>query len=534
MADGTVRALIRVSSQPWHTEPDAGPNGISRPPRQAASRPARRSLQRAHRTRITSISNSEITDMAAPANAASTDAAFQSALAACTAQGIGGELKFVDQFFSFLRRNTKLLQAPQAVEQVQQIALKHVELAKKAAKEAAVKAKAEAAAKAAADKAAAATAAAAAASSSSDSSASSSAAPVTELKDEPEAPDAEDQLPSESNGSRISCIGVGLHRRAARSSLLCSRCAHRRSLHCIASPCSTCCSSLFFSPSAAPVNNGGRTDRYVWTQTLGEVTVSIPLPAGVTAKMLNVVIEPNELRAELRGAPNTVFLAGEPDERVDSANATWTIETDGKGQRMLDLYVPKHNKMSWWKCVVKGDPQINTKKIVPENSKLDDLDGDTRSTVEKMMFDQRQKQMGKPSSDEMTKQNALKRFMDMHPEMDFSNVSANSTRVRRQHTSDGLACSAAHEGCACFVCYLAVPPSLQAKVRASATHTSTVRLAYPQRCRIVAHCLCTRLIILLLFLLASRRSRNDLLSARTLPARRIKSRCALAFHIVLS
>jgi hypothetical protein len=125
--------------------------------------------------------------------------------------------------------------------------------------------------------------------------------------------------------------------------------------------------------------------------------------------MVDVEIRNQHLRVGLKGQPPIVN--GPLLKRVIVDDSFWTVE-DG---REIAINLQKDNKMEWWKSVIQGDPEINTSKVQPENSKLGDLDGETRQTVEKMMYDQRQKAAGKPTSDEEIKQAQLKKFMDAHP-----------------------------------------------------------------------------------------------------------------------
>ena len=163
--------------------------------------------------------------------------------------------------------------------------------------------------------------------------------------------------------------------------------------------------------------NGGQHENYHWEQTLSELTVYYYLPDGCTSKDLKVDMAIKKCKISIKGQ---VVLEKEWHKNIKQDDSLWCIETGKGGKRELQLQLQKLKDQNWWSCVWVGEEEINTQKVEPENSKLGDLDGETRGVVEKMMFDQRQKQQGLPSSDELEKREKLKAFMDAHPEMDFS------------------------------------------------------------------------------------------------------------------
>jgi CS domain/N-terminal conserved domain of Nudc. len=180
-------------------------------------------------------------------------------------------------------------------------------------------------------------------------------------------------------------------------------------------------------PPLPPLGNGGTVPgRYTWTQTLSELSVSIPVPDGTRGKDVSVVLNKNHLKvgllSQIRSSPKG---SGSESWIVDSAltkaivvdDSFWTIED---GNRIV-LNLQKLNGMEWWDSVCKDDSaKIDVRAIQPENSSLSDLDGETRKTVEKMMYDQRQKAMGLPTSEEQNKLDMLEKFKAQHPELDFS------------------------------------------------------------------------------------------------------------------
>ncbi|MCD9558568.1 hypothetical protein HAX54_015973 [Datura stramonium] len=168
--------------------------------------------------------------------------------------------------------------------------------------------------------------------------------------------------------------------------------------------------------------NGLDMENYTWGQTLQDVTINVSVPPGTKSRFLAVDIKNNSIKVGLKDHPPIV--EGELLEPVKGDECFWSLED----QKQVTILMTKRNQSDWWKSLFKNGPEIDTQKAEPEPSRLSELDLETRSAVEKMMFDQKQKQKGLPTSDEIQNQDQIKKIMEENPEIakHFANSYANA------------------------------------------------------------------------------------------------------------
>ncbi|CAM9818227.1 unnamed protein product [Scytosiphon promiscuus] len=187
-----------------------------------------------------------------------------------------------------------------------------------------------------------------------------------------------------------------------------------------------------------PIGNGGVTPRYYWTQTVKEATVYVDVPPGTRSKDVSCTIKPRRLRLEVKGAGKAAAAAVTAAARAQGQAGVEAVPADGlnsdrcddDGDLIFDGELPstvsredsmwslsdgktvvisfEKTTKSWWKSVVEGDPEIDTSQV-DSTTKISEYDGETQGAIRKIMFDQRQKSVGLPTSDELNADALLER-----------------------------------------------------------------------------------------------------------------------------
>ena len=160
---------------------------------------------------------------------------------------------------------------------------------------------------------------------------------------------------------------------------------------------------------------------YSWEQGESDVTVTVPIPKGTKAKLCEVKLGNTTLSVGLKGqAP---ILSGNLFSRIKEEDSMWSIE-DGE-RLVVHMEKANLNHEEWWHCVIAGHPKINMKTLKPPPKNFNTMDDGAQATIQKMMFDQHQKRLGQPSSDEIKMNEAMEKFKEQFPGQpvpDLSNV----------------------------------------------------------------------------------------------------------------
>ena len=97
------------------------------------------------------------------------------------------------------------------------------------------------------------------------------------------------------------------------------------------------------------------------------------------------------------------YIEGEFYDVIKRDDSTWNIE-DGE-TIILNLEKSTENI---WKTVCKGDPEIDATKV--DNSKdISQFDGETQGALRKIVYEQRRKAQGLPTSEEEKQMEMLKK-----------------------------------------------------------------------------------------------------------------------------
>jgi len=177
---------------------------------------------------------------------------------------------------------------------------------------------------------------------------------------------------------------------------------------------------FFREGGLVPVNNGARTDKYVWTQTLSDIDILIEVP-DLPSKSFIVEIKRKHLKMGIKG--QKLIIDSDLEKEINTLESIWSmIDEEGVEGKLMTINLVKNKEEEWWPRVCVGDPMIDTKLIdLDQDPNIDpNIDSlDDRNRMAKLMYDSdpNPSPKGLPHAKAQLYQDTLKEWFAEHPEL---------------------------------------------------------------------------------------------------------------------
>ncbi|XP_029658820.1 nudC domain-containing protein 3 isoform X1 [Formica exsecta] len=156
--------------------------------------------------------------------------------------------------------------------------------------------------------------------------------------------------------------------------------------------------------------NGAVRDNYIWTQTLNDLDVLVKIPEHVkiSKDTIRVNISSDEVKIDVKPLNSSTnfkwdnIFNGKLSFKIRKDESIWNIEAG----KHINIHLEKATER-WWEALIVDEPKIDLSKI--DCSKhFDDMIPEEQMKVQKLMWNQQQKLLGKPTSEEIKMETTLK------------------------------------------------------------------------------------------------------------------------------
>lgn len=152
--------------------------------------------------------------------------------------------------------------------------------------------------------------------------------------------------------------------------------------------------------------NGAMREKYSWTQTIKDVDIKINIdPKIKTSKDVKIKIEKELLQVTVKTEYGSMvdIINDKLAWKVRPDECTWSLFPGDH----ISIYLEKVDER-WWENLISSEEKIDLSNMNPEKP-MEDLDQECQAKIKQMMFDEHQKKLGLETSDQIKKNEILKK-----------------------------------------------------------------------------------------------------------------------------